>query len=139
MAPTPAQWRARQTRIEANRSQDAEARGGLLRQAEAALWRCLELDPEDGRPYVSLGKILVQQRRYDEAAKLYEEGCAATGGTNAHIWTAWAYLAGARGDLALARRLYDAALVRLGSEGRRGGQGGKGAYRGLHRHAGTER
>lgn len=41
--------------------------------------RCLELDPTDGRPYVSLGKVLVMQRRYDEASKLYEEGAAATG------------------------------------------------------------
>lgn len=35
--------------------------------------------PEDGRPYVSLGKLFVQQRRFDEALALYEEGCTATG------------------------------------------------------------
>ena len=69
------------------------------------------MDPEDGRAYVSLGKLLVQQRRYDEALQLYESGSAATGGTNAHIWTAWAYLAGKRGNVALARRLFDAAIV----------------------------
>jgi len=69
------------------------------------------MDAEDGRPYVILGKILVQQRRYDEAHALYEAGSAATGGTNAHIWTAWAYLAGRRGNIPLARRLYDAAIV----------------------------
>ena len=83
----------------------------LMREAEAALRRCLEMDPQDGRPYVGLGKLLVQRRRYDEAAALYEAGSAATGGTNAHIWTAWAYLAGRRGNTALARKLYDAAIV----------------------------
>jgi hypothetical protein len=50
-------------------------------------------------------------RRFDEALALYEEGCTATGGTNAHIWTAWAYLAARRNDVALARKLYDAAIV----------------------------
>lgn len=69
------------------------------------------MDAEDGRAYVSLGKLLVQQRRFDEALELYESGSAATGGTNAHIWTAWAYLASKRGNTSLARRLYDAAIV----------------------------
>lgn len=120
----------------------------------------MALFPEDGRPYVSLGKLMVQQRRYDEALALYEEGCTATGeraqvyrqcaggegaseqpaggrgskstaglpdrqlphalacppapaagGTNAHIWAAWAYLAAKLGNVSLARRLYDAAIV----------------------------
>lgn len=71
----------------------------------------MELFPEDGRPYVSLGKLMVQQRRYDEALALYEEGCTATGGTNAHIWAAWAYLAAKKGNASLARKLYDAAIV----------------------------
>eukprot|EP00887_Chlorella_sp_A99_P006541 scaffold3.g6541.t1 len=109
-APPP-QYRARQTRIAANRSPGAEERAALLAEAEAALRRCLAMDPEDGRAYVSLGKILVQQRRYDEAATLYEEGSTATGGTNAHIWTAWANLGARRGDALLARRLFDAAIV----------------------------
>ena len=39
----------------------------------------MEAFPEDGRPYVSLGKLMVQQRRYKEALALYEEGCTATG------------------------------------------------------------
>lgn len=123
----------------------------------------MEVFPEDGRPYVSLGKLLVQQRRYDEALALYEEGCTATGapgglractrapcpaaasrplpprrsppnrsangvvlrlhcrplpppgpragGTNAHIWAAWAYLAAKLNNVGLARKLYDAAIV----------------------------
>lgn len=47
--------------------------------AATAPARCKELFPEDGRSYVSLGKLYVQQRRYDEALALYEEGCTATG------------------------------------------------------------
>lgn len=35
----------------------------------------------------------------------------AAGGTNAHIWAAWAYLAAKLGNVSLARRLYDAAIV----------------------------
>lgn len=105
------QYRARQTRVEATRARDPNERSKLLREAEAALRRCLDMDPEDGRAYVSLGKLMVGQRRFDEALALYEAGSAATGGTNAHIWTAWAYLAGRRGNAALARRLYDAAIV----------------------------
>lgn len=35
----------------------------------------------------------------------------AAGGTNAFIWTAWAYLATKQGNTQLARKLYDAALV----------------------------
>ena len=104
-------YRARQTRIGAQRATDPNDRARLLREAEAALRKCLEMDPEDGRAYVSLGKIMVQQRRFNEALALYEAGSAATGGTNAHIWTAWAYLAGRRNNTALARRLYDAAIV----------------------------
>jgi tetratricopeptide (TPR) repeat protein len=105
------QYRARQTRIDADSRPDPDDRARLFRDAEVALRRCLDLDPEDGRAYVSLGKILVQSRRFNEAMALYEEGSTATGGTNAHIWTAWAYLAGNTGRVALARRLYDAAVV----------------------------
>ena len=41
--------------------------------------RCLSLDATDGRTYVALGKLFVQQRRYDEARSMYEEGSTATG------------------------------------------------------------
>lgn len=104
-------YRARQTRIRAGRARTLEEEKILLREAEVMLKRCLQMDPEDGRAYVILGKILLKQRRFDEAVSLYESGSAATGGTNAHIWTAWAYLANMRGDIALARKLYDAAIV----------------------------
>lgn len=56
--------------------------------AEAALRRCLAMDATDGRAYVGLGKVLVSQRRFDEARQLYEEGSMATDGANAHIWQA---------------------------------------------------
>lgn len=104
-------YRARQTRIAATRSTNLSDRSKLLRDSEAVLRRCLELDPTDGRPYVSLGKIYVLQRRYKEAAQLYEQGAAATGGTNAFIWTAWALLATRQGNTQLARKLFDAAVV----------------------------
>lgn len=105
------QYRARQGRIAASRATDANDQARLLREVEASLRRCLDMDPEDGRAYVSLGKLLCQQKRYDEALALYEAGSATTGGTNAYIWTAWAYLSARRGDVAMARRLYDAAIV----------------------------
>lgn len=47
--------------------------------AEEGLRRCLDLDPGDGRTYVVLGKLLSMDKRYDEARKLYTEGCQNTG------------------------------------------------------------
>lgn len=104
-------YRARQKRIVANSSRHKHDRSRVMREVEDALRRCMALFPEDGRSYVSLGKLLVQQRRFDEALTLYEEGCTATGGTNAHIWAAWAYLAAKLNNVSLARKLYDAAIV----------------------------
>lgn len=104
-------YRARQTRLSALRARSAPLKDKLLRESEGALRKCLVLDPEDGRSYVMLGKLLVAMKRFDEALTLYEEGCTATGGTNAHIWTSWAYLAAQKGDTRLARKLYDAAIV----------------------------
>jgi hypothetical protein len=37
------------------------------------------MDSSDARGYVVLGKLLVQQKRYDEARKLYADGTTATG------------------------------------------------------------
>ena len=37
------------------------------------------MDPTDGRAYVTLGKLLLQQKRFEEARKLYDDGAAATG------------------------------------------------------------
>lgn len=105
------QYRARKLRIQSNRVTSAKEKSRLSKKAEASLRRCLEMDPEDGRAYVILGKILVQQRRYVEAEELYEAGCAATGGINPFLWTAWANLATKRNNVSLARKLFDAAVV----------------------------
>ncbi|KAK9907358.1 hypothetical protein WJX75_002146 [Coccomyxa subellipsoidea] len=79
--------------------------------SETMLRRCLSLDATDGRPYVALGKLLVQQRRYDEARSIYEEGSTATGGQNEYIWQAWATLEARLGRASQARKLFDAAIV----------------------------
>ena len=47
------------------------------------------MDPTDARAHVSLGKLLVQQRRYEEARALYEEGSTATGGENHPLQMLW--------------------------------------------------
>lgn len=105
------QYKARQSRIQANRSSSSKERSRLVREAETCLRKCLEMDPEDGRAYVMLGKVLVQKRRFEEAESLYESGCAATGGVNPYLWTAWANLAVKKGNVNLARKLFDAAVV----------------------------
>jgi hypothetical protein len=48
---------------------------------EECVWlrRCISLDATDGRSYVALGKLFMQQRRFDEAREVYEEGSTATG------------------------------------------------------------
>ena len=38
------------------------------------------MDATDARAHVALGKLLVQQRRWEEARAIYEEGSTATGG-----------------------------------------------------------
>eukprot|EP00882_Tetradesmus_deserticola_P013107 GHRQ01013900.1.p1 GENE.GHRQ01013900.1~~GHRQ01013900.1.p1 ORF type:complete len:182 (+),score=27.21 GHRQ01013900.1:166-711(+) len=73
-------YRARLARMQAALAVDPEAKRQLLRQAEASLRTCLALDSSDARGYVVLGKLLVQQKRYDEARKLYADGTTATGG-----------------------------------------------------------
>ncbi|KXZ45393.1 hypothetical protein GPECTOR_55g299 [Gonium pectorale] len=94
---------------------DAAERKELLKAAEDGLRRCLALDPSDPRTYVVLGKTLLQQRRYDEARQLYQNGCANTGNTNPYIWSAWGWLEAQAGNPDRARKLYDAALVVDGS------------------------
>ncbi len=43
------------------------------------------MDATDARAHVGLGRLLVQQRRYDEARALYEEGSTATGVSGSHM------------------------------------------------------
>lgn len=42
--------------------------------------------PDDGRPYVVLGRLLAKQGRTGAARSVYEQGCQALGGDNAYIW-----------------------------------------------------
>eukprot|EP00882_Tetradesmus_deserticola_P020389 GHRQ01022028.1.p1 GENE.GHRQ01022028.1~~GHRQ01022028.1.p1 ORF type:complete len:331 (+),score=89.53 GHRQ01022028.1:166-1158(+) len=104
-------YRARLARMQAALAVDPEAKRQLLRQAEASLRTCLALDSSDARGYVVLGKLLVQQKRYDEARKLYADGTTATGNTSPYIWAAWGYLESLTGNVSRARKLFDAAIV----------------------------
>ncbi|GBF99253.1 mRNA maturation factor [Raphidocelis subcapitata] len=104
-------YRARLARMMANLAADSNERRRLLRESEAGLRLCLDTDPTDPRAYVSLGRILLQQKRYDEARKLYADGTANTGNTNPYIWAAWGYLEYKAGDVSRARKLFDAAIV----------------------------
>ncbi|KAI8472927.1 MAG: hypothetical protein J3K34DRAFT_519304 [Monoraphidium minutum] len=104
-------YRARLARMMANLAQDGGDRRRLLRESEAGLRRCLESDPTDPRAYVSLGKILLLQKRFDEARKLYADGTSNTGNTNAYIWAAWGYLEYRAANVSRARKLFDAAIV----------------------------
>lgn len=61
------------------RAKDLRKKARCLVEAEEGLRRCLDLYPADARPYVILGRILVEQRRYQEARQLYEEGTRLTG------------------------------------------------------------
>jgi tetratricopeptide (TPR) repeat protein len=109
--PTQSQYRSRLARVQAAITADRDERRQLLRTAEEGLRRALALDASDGRPYVVLGKLLVSQRRFDEARKLYAEGTANTGSRCAHLWCSWGHMEGRCGNLARARKLLDAALV----------------------------
>ncbi|XP_061349119.1 protein high chlorophyll fluorescent 107 [Gastrolobium bilobum] len=79
--------------------------------AEAILQKCISYWPEDGRPYVALGKILSKQSKTDQAREIYEKGCQATQGENAYIWQCWAVLEKKMGNVRRARELFDAATV----------------------------
>lgn len=65
--------------MQAQLAPDSEVRRTLMRDAEDGLRRCLAMEPTDARAYVVLGKLLLQQKRYDEARQLYADGTTATG------------------------------------------------------------
>lgn len=65
--------------MQAALSTDAVAKRSLLQESEDRLRTCLAMDPADPRTYVVLGKLLLQQKRYDEARKLFADGTTATG------------------------------------------------------------
>ncbi|XP_054822670.1 protein high chlorophyll fluorescent 107 isoform X2 [Prosopis cineraria] len=87
------------------------ARNFQYEEAEAMLEKCIEYWPEDGRPYVALGKILSKQSKTARAREIYEKGCQTTQGENAYIWQCWAVLEKKMGNTRRARELFDAATV----------------------------
>ncbi|KAL7104826.1 hypothetical protein ACP275_07G005800 [Erythranthe tilingii] len=87
------------------------ARNYRYQEAEEILIKCISYWPEDGRPYVALGKALSKQSRNNEARSVYEKGCQATQGENSYIWQCWAVLENKMGNTRRARELFDAATV----------------------------
>lgn len=90
--PNKPQHKSRARRRAATRAPSYKIKARLEAEAEELARKALALDPSDGRAYVALGKLLVAQRRLDEARALYDEGATATRGENAHVWQAWATL-----------------------------------------------
>ncbi|KAG5237100.1 protein high chlorophyll fluorescent [Salix suchowensis] len=87
------------------------ARRLKYKEAEEILQKCTSYWPEDGRPYVALGKILGKQSKTAAARAVYEKGCQATQGENPYIWQCWAVLENKMGNMRRARELFDAATV----------------------------
>ncbi|XP_011100765.1 protein high chlorophyll fluorescent 107 [Sesamum indicum] len=87
------------------------ARNYRYEEAEEILRKCISYWPEDGRPYVALGKTLSKQSKMNEARAVYEKGCQATQGENSYIWQCWAVLETKVGNTRRARELFDAATV----------------------------
>jgi len=104
-------WRAREMRNEAAHARSKEERLGMRMKAIAMFEKAMAYDPTDGRAYCGIGKILMQLRRLDDARKIYQDGCDATGGDNAYIWQALAVLEEKAGNVAKARKYYDAATA----------------------------
>lgn len=104
-------YRARSHLREAKRRKDAKGQRELYEQAEKKFRRCIELIPQDGRAYVGLAKLLQRRGQIEEARELYTQGCDAVGGDNPFLWQAWATLEASQGELAKARRFFDAATV----------------------------
>lgn len=87
------------------------ARKGDYDNAEEILRQCIRNWPENGRPYMILGRLLTKQAKYMEARSLFENGCQATQGENAFLWQGWAILEQKMGNITKARKLFDAAIV----------------------------
>ncbi|PIN19213.1 hypothetical protein CDL12_08106 [Handroanthus impetiginosus] len=87
------------------------ARNYRYEEAEEILRKCIKYWPEDGRPYVALGRTLSKQSKMNEARAVYEKGCQATQGENSYIWQCWAVLENKMGNTRRARGLFDAATV----------------------------
>lgn len=48
--------------------------------------QCIRDWPDDGRPYVALGRLLLEQNRLPDARAVYDSGCQAVRGENPYIW-----------------------------------------------------
>ncbi|GJN31267.1 hypothetical protein PR202_gb19647 [Eleusine coracana subsp. coracana] len=79
-------------------------------EAEKLLDKCISFWPEDGRPYVALGKLYSKHFRFDKARAVYERGCQATQGENPYIWQAWAQVEMRAGNNIMARKLFEKAV-----------------------------
>jgi tetratricopeptide (TPR) repeat protein len=73
--------------------------------------RAMAYDPSDGRAYVGMGKIYVQQKDFNKAREVYENGTRATGSENAYLWQAFATLERKAGNVQQARKYFDAAVI----------------------------
>jgi len=76
-------WRAREMRNKAAHARSKEERLKMRMEAIALFEKAMAYDPTDGRAYCGIGKILTQLRRLDDARKVYQDGCDATGGDTA--------------------------------------------------------
>jgi len=104
-------FHARQYRIRAFRQSNRKRRMEKLQKAEELFRECLSISPNDGRAYVSLARILMDQQRFDEAVKLYEDGVRMTEGRNAYMWCAWANYEAKKGNYRVARDMFDASTA----------------------------
>ena len=104
-------YRARRTRIEWTRKKRSGRGAKLFDESVSLYQKALSYDRRDSRPYVGLGRLFVSSGRLTDARLVYEEGIAASGGENAHLWQSLAVLEERCGRLREARDCFDAATV----------------------------
>ena len=104
-------YRARKLRNEAGFMKSVDERNAKRLEAIAMFEKAMSYDVTDGRAYCGIGQTLVQMRRLDDARAIYQAGCDAKGGDNAYLWVALAVLEEKAGNIALARKYYDAATA----------------------------
>lgn len=73
------QYRAKSCRRKGIVSEDPKIRHQWFRKAEGYYRSVMRMDPTDGRAYTGLGRLLEDQKRYDDAEQIYEDGCAVSG------------------------------------------------------------
>ena len=104
-------YRARALRNKSGFVRSKEERNKMRLEAIAEFEKAMAYDVTDGRAYCGIGQILVKMRKYDEARRVYQAGCDACGGDNAYLWQAYAVLEEKSGNIALARKYYDASTA----------------------------